>query len=838
MPDIDQINISVTDTIPPENFATIDKNSLVGTVYTKAQDNEWREEVESMVQSGIKGVAKPNTPYDPITNPYPTPWVTGNSPLYEKYDVSLPGAYMNFRDVNDEDIVVTQSDLDLNEVQIWVKNGVSEKVLKAMPQASVNIRKWEDLQTSDFPLNEGSQVIFENNIWIVKDGKSVLNTDLPNTNSLVWEIVGVKDVVNNITNITQEIIVDPSQIVPTEAQYNNGVFAVNVAKRIDRYSDLDVNYKKTTTWFDGTAMTDAKIDSDIFIKIGTEYYVRKIDDHIDINWLGAKGDGVNNDAIAINKALLFAYRLGVKDVIVKKPISKYLISSPLVVYSNTNLIIDPSAELYLANGVNDIMIGNANKSTVGNITIIDENITITGGIWNGNRLNQSKWKGADGVTNLVTISLFSGVRNLKILNCKIRNSRTYGMLCSNIEGFEFDNIDMDVFTGIQDNGDGIHLLGLCKYGRITNSTVKSDDNFIALNADDVPHGPHGLFGKIEKVYINNITVNNNKDGQGMRLLSGVSPIHDITISNIKGSAAYFCVCSTLNIGVGDFDNISIENITLKQHMNSWNYFSMVGNFGNVSIKNVFIDTDAVQLTTSVIDRFFYIYSEGSNTPNTTVKRLTMDNINVSNLNAGSGIANMNVLLINNNATVDSLILESLTCKNNIKPTRIISVVAGSVINKLYTSDLDIDYTNNTFMVTTGGTVNRHYIDGVYSATFTPIIKGSSTAGTGTYTVQKGLFTYGGGRVNFELQVDWTAHDGVGQICIDLPKAVKTTSIDYSPCGVYKSGITLAAGEFLKCLIYRPSSRLQLYKETSTSLSPLLMMSSGSLSICGNYPTIV
>ncbi|MDF2931206.1 MAG: hypothetical protein K0R36_537 [Chryseobacterium sp.] len=258
MPDLDQININITDTIPPENFATIDKNSLVGTVYTKAQDNEWRSEVESMVQSGIKGVAKPNTPYDPITNPYPTPWVTGNSPLYEKYDVNLPGTYMNFRDVNDEDIVVTQTDLDLNEVQIWVKNGVSEKILKAMPQASVNIRKWEDLQPSDFPLNEGSQVIYENAQWMVDEGKTSLSTDLPSEDSLIWIAIGgtgskvenlekaarsflsgatTEDVLYNSTNATAGSLKDDGTVT------NQGTDAYNKVINIDLANAIHVQIK-------------------------------------------------------------------------------------------------------------------------------------------------------------------------------------------------------------------------------------------------------------------------------------------------------------------------------------------------------------------------------------------------------------------------------------------------------------------------------------------------------------------------------------------------------------------------------------------------------------------
>lgn len=184
---INQINVNVTDVIPPDNFATVDAGSKVGTVYTKAQDNEWREEVEATVQSGIKGVLKPNTPYDAVTYPYPKPWVVGDSPLYEKYDVNQPGAFPSTKNIDDENIVVTQTDLDLNEVQIWIKNGVAEKVLKALPQATQYIAPFE---VSSFPLVGSSsdpvQRKYNNSVWELKDGETADSTDLPTNEFSKW----------------------------------------------------------------------------------------------------------------------------------------------------------------------------------------------------------------------------------------------------------------------------------------------------------------------------------------------------------------------------------------------------------------------------------------------------------------------------------------------------------------------------------------------------------------------------------------------------------------------------------------------------------------------------
>jgi len=191
MPDLDQINITVTDIIPPDNFATVDAGAKVGTVYTKEQDNAWRKEVEAVTQSGIKGVLKPDTPYDAVTNPYPTPWAQGDSPLYEKYDVNQAGTFPNTKDINDENIVVTQNDIDLFEVQIWIKNGIAQLYKKAMPQA---IQFIPSFTGSTFPLvsttSNPIQRTHDNSSWELIPGQTASASDIPGVSSK-WVSLGI-----------------------------------------------------------------------------------------------------------------------------------------------------------------------------------------------------------------------------------------------------------------------------------------------------------------------------------------------------------------------------------------------------------------------------------------------------------------------------------------------------------------------------------------------------------------------------------------------------------------------------------------------------------------------
>lgn len=70
-----------------------------------------------------------------------------------------------------------------------------------------------------------------------------------------------------ITNIQN--IVDPSQLFPTEGLYNDAAEtpALQIEKRIDFNDGYDVNYSIDATWYDGTPITDARVDDDIFVKI-------------------------------------------------------------------------------------------------------------------------------------------------------------------------------------------------------------------------------------------------------------------------------------------------------------------------------------------------------------------------------------------------------------------------------------------------------------------------------------------------------------------------------------------------------------------------------------------
>lgn len=136
---INQINVNITDVIPPDNFATVDAGAKIGTVYTKDQDNEWRAEVEQNITSGIKGIAKPDD----------TVPATG----FFRMLADTATIYTNYIGTNDAPIEVTDADLNIvngvqrNEVIFDVTDGVTEKKVFAKIGAdgangTASIPKW------------------------------------------------------------------------------------------------------------------------------------------------------------------------------------------------------------------------------------------------------------------------------------------------------------------------------------------------------------------------------------------------------------------------------------------------------------------------------------------------------------------------------------------------------------------------------------------------------------------------------------------------------------------------------------------------------------------------
>jgi len=108
-------------------------------------------------------------------------------------------------------------------------------------------------------------------------------------------------------------------------------------------------------------------------------------------------------------------------------------------------------------------------------------------------------------------------------------------------------------------------------------------------------------------------------------------------------------------------------------------------------------------------------------------------------------------------------------------------VTGNVV--IATSGKGIDFS------ATAGTGTSELLADYEEGTWTPVVVGTTSAGTGTYTVQQAHYIKTGNVVNFTCALGWSNHTGTGNIEITgLPYSI-SGSQDTAPCSVYCWGLT-------------------------------------------------
>jgi hypothetical protein len=214
--------------------------------------------------------------------------------------------------------------------------------------------------------------------------------------------------------------------------------------------------------------------------------------------------------------------------------------------------------------------------TTGNHAGGDENIAVIGGIWDMNNLNQSLTEYQktrkytldpyDPGRYLGVLMRFDNVRNLCLRGLTLKDPVTFGVHVGNLRQFTIEDITFDYNLKLH-NMDGVHVCGNCRFGRIGNLQGATNDDQLALNADDcgyfeMSHGP------IEDVCADGIFAENGYTA--VRLLSAGSPLRRIKLSNIFGTYRYNVVSFTNhNAHPGSasvFEDISIEGVFCARSM--------------------------------------------------------------------------------------------------------------------------------------------------------------------------------------------------------------------------------------------------------------------------------
>ncbi|MEM6551204.1 MAG: glycosyl hydrolase family 28-related protein [Planctomycetota bacterium] len=250
---------------------------------------------------------------------------------------------------------------------------------------------------------------------------------------------------------------------------------------------------------------------------------------------GAVGDGETDDGPAIQRAL------DEHPGRVVIPPGSYRIGRTLLCPSGTRLIAHPEAVIAFADGSgqdeSSFLITNAPGA---------EDITITGGVWDGNNPGNPRGPDRPGAYSGCVLG-FHQMRGLTLRSLTVRDPESFFIRLGEVTSFRIEDIQLEA-RHLRPNQDGVHLGGGCEDGeirRIHGVGLKTpNDDMVALNADDaLERAPlRGLVNApIRRIRIEDLRADDCHSF--VRLLSVWSPIEDITIRGIRGG----CRISAFNL---------------------------------------------------------------------------------------------------------------------------------------------------------------------------------------------------------------------------------------------------------------------------------------------------
>lgn len=382
-----------------------------------------------------------------------------------------------------------------------------------------------------------------------------------------------------------------------------------------------------------------------------------------------KGDGIHDDTQAI-QALLDSKQA---TIYLPKPSNYYLISKTLKIYSGQTLIADRNAVIRLADHAGVHLLTNADW--VGG----DERIAVIGGIWDGNNLTQTTLYHQDRNKNkdipynpdtyIGVLMVFDNVKNLHIADVTFKDPEMFAFLGGNLSQFTIENITFD-FNLRRGNMDGIHIAGNSHYGRIVNLKGTTNDDLVALNADDVPLVELSS-GPITDIQIDGIW---SEDGfRAIRINSCGSPVKRVKISNVFGTYRNEAiVLSNHKVHpdcISTFEDISISNLMCSNSPKGGTKQSQIRIFSPAHVSNLAISdyhrteeafaNDNVMIDKGVqIDNLSVSNSMLNNKSNgiiTFINNLgTIGNLNLANIFLNGKTLEQKVQLIINNGEIHSI----------------------------------------------------------------------------------------------------------------------------------------------------------------------------------------
>jgi hypothetical protein len=162
--------------------------------------------------------------------------------------------------------------------------------------------------------------------------------------------------------------------------------------------------------------------------------------------------------------------------------------------------------------------------------------------------------------------------------------------------------------------------------------------------------------------------------------------------------------------------------------------------------------------------------------------------------------------------------------------------SGTLVQKQdYTGDIEFFGSTGIKFPITAGVYSSLFSD-YEEGTFTPTIKGTSSAGTGTYVTQVGRYTKIGDRVLFDIVIAWSAHTGTGNMRIaGLPYTPNTAVFNSCAIGQF-TDISLTAGTYASASVRDDVAEIQFLQLVvgGGAFGIVAMDGSGAIQISGSY----
>lgn len=309
---------------------------------------------------------------------------------------------------------------------------------------------------------------------------------------------------------------------------------------------------------------------------------------------GVFGDGIHDDTNAIQNLLDECGEIYIPD-------GKYLITRPLIIHDNTYLRASKFAHFRLADHAQCSLMDNDGLYRRGT----NFNITVEGGIWDGNNSMQKRKMIPDEnvpcdyneyIENQLAIFMirFVHTKNLVVKNVTFKDPSSYAIHIADAEYFQVENVTLD-YNIEKLNMDGVHIQGPARFGNISGIYGDANDDHVALCANGTTRS-EVTRGAIEDIVIDGVYCNNGYTG--VRLLSSGDPVRNIRISNIHGRFRFYGVSFTHHYPLRTDRPILIENVHITDVCASKSEDTTVINNidgpiiwveGNVNCRNVLIE---------------------------------------------------------------------------------------------------------------------------------------------------------------------------------------------------------------------------------------------------------